>query len=158
MRHCGECTACCEGWLSSKVVGMKPGMPCQHRTDSGCAIYENRPDIPCKQFRCAWLDADDLDESLRPDKSGAIARYSPWKSWKTLTIIPTGQKIPDDTLTQLLEYAKGVGLPLVWCERAEDFVNDDTLSRKAVGPEEFVLQVKWDFSDQDLFRNFSTSN
>jgi hypothetical protein len=27
VRHCGECTACCEGWLSSEVVGMKPVCP-----------------------------------------------------------------------------------------------------------------------------------
>lgn len=151
MRHCGECTACCEGWLSSEVVNMKPGVPCQHRTDSGCAIYENRPENPCKKFRCAWLDTEALDESMRPDKSGAIVRYKPWKSWKTLAVIPIGQKVPDDTLMRLLDYAKETGLPCVWNERAEDFVNDDTVSKKALGPEEFMLQVKWDFSDQDMF-------
>ena len=158
MRHCGECTACCEGWLSSEVVNMKPGVPCQHRTDSGCAIYENRPAKPCKQFRCAWLDAEDLDEGMRPDKSGAIARYRGWKSWKTLAIIPTGQTVPDDTLMQFLNYANGAGLPLVWSERAEDFVNDTALTRKALGPEEFMLQVKWDFSDQDIFWDFTAES
>lgn len=158
MRHCGECTACCEGWLSSEVVSMKPGFPCQHRTDAGCAIYENRPDNPCKTFRCAWLDTDDLDESMRPDKSGAIARYRVWKSWKTLSVIPTGRKISDHTLMQLLDYANGEGLPFVWFERAEDFVNDDAMSKKALGPEEFMLQVKWDFSDEDLFWDLTTSN
>jgi len=150
VRHCGECTACCEGWLSSEVVGMKPGVPCQHRTDSGCAIYENRPDNPCKQFRCAWLDTDELDESMRPDKSGAIARYRRWKSWETLAVIPTGQKVPDDTLMRLLEYANATGSPLVWSERPEDFVNNDELSRQALGPEEFMIQTKWDFSDEDF--------
>ena len=151
MRHCGECSACCEGWLSSEVVVMKPGVPCQHRTDSGCAIYEHRPDNPGKQFRCAWLDDEELDESMRPDKSGAIARYKRWKSWKTLAVIPTGQKVPDDTLMRLLEYGSASGTPLIWSERAEDFVNDAEVSSSALGPEEFMIQTKWDFSDEDFW-------
>jgi hypothetical protein len=29
-------------------------------------------------------------------------------------------------------------------------VNNDELSRQALGPEEFMIQTKWDFSDEDF--------
>lgn len=152
MRSCGECTACCEGWLSSKVVGMSPGFACKHCTTAGCAIYEDRPEDPCKTFKCVWLSqSQPLDEGLRPDKSGAIVRYTAWKSWNVLAVVPVGQRVPQTTLMQVREAAEDAGLPLIWSERADNYHEDDNRSRFAVGPEEFLAQVKWDFSEEDFF-------
>lgn len=88
---------------------------------------------------------------MRPDKNGAIARSRRWQSWNTLGLIPTGQKVPHDTLTRFLDYANETGTPIAWGEHAEDFVNDAEVSRSALGPEEFMIQTKWDFSDEDFW-------
>src|SRR5690349_22796733 len=44
-RKCGECTACCDGWVAGTIEGheMKPGTPCFFRGDHCCSIYERRP-------------------------------------------------------------------------------------------------------------------
>ena len=63
-RQCFPCTACCEGWLTSDVIDMTPGKPCQHCTAQGCAIYESRPKTPCKTYQCAWL----VENSDLPDE------------------------------------------------------------------------------------------
>lgn len=152
MRSCGDCTACCDGWLSSKVVNMSPGKPCHNITKQGCAIYPNRPENPCKRFKCVWLQEEgDLNDSLRPDKCGAILRYRPWKSWPQVVVaIPIGRKVPEDTLEKIIEYSLSKHLPIVWSERAEDYVSDDAMDRKALGSEEFMTQVMWQFSDEDV--------
>lgn len=152
MRNCGECTACCDGWVTSKAVGLSPGVACKHCTVSGCAIYEDRPEDPCRTFKCRWLaDPDGLDESLRPDKCGAIAKFTSWKSWTLLTLVPVGAQVPEATLKEMTSYAYAKALPLVWFERAKDFTKDHAVSKFAAGPEEFLAQVKWDFPDEDVF-------
>ena len=119
MRECGDCTACCEGWLPDESLGMHPGKPCQHCKAGGCTIYDDRPENPCRVFRCAWLqEADAFPESMRPDRCGAIvlaARY--WREWSVLQATPAGEKIPRDTLEWLQEYSSRIGRPLVYFER-----------------------------------------
>jgi hypothetical protein len=154
MRVCGECTACCEGWVTSRHLAMRPGVPCEHRTDVGCAIYERRPDDPCKQFKCAWLQStpESLPDEMRPDRSGAILYFRAWKQWsRVLNVMPAGREVPDATLRIAQEWAAENHMPIVWSERVEDFVNDDALTRKAMGPSEFMTQVKWDFMPEDIW-------
>src|SRR5437588_9511649 len=47
-RRCGECTACCDGWLKINVYGVEvyPGHPCLHSSGHHCLIYERRPSTP----------------------------------------------------------------------------------------------------------------
>ncbi|MGZ5099109.1 MAG: SEC-C metal-binding domain-containing protein, partial [Usitatibacter sp.] len=37
-RKCGECTACCDGWVAGVIEGyeMKPGTPCHFRGEMCC--------------------------------------------------------------------------------------------------------------------------
>jgi hypothetical protein len=71
MRSCDGCTLCC------KVIGVheiaKPkGALCRHcKIDSGCMIYETRPDA-CHAFSCRFLLDETLDESWRPSRSGMV--------------------------------------------------------------------------------------
>src|SRR2546429_6417162 len=53
-RRCGECTACCDGWLKINVYGVEvyPGHPCPHSSGHHCLIYERRPLDPCRRFFC----------------------------------------------------------------------------------------------------------
>ena len=75
MNPCGDCTACCEGWLRGDVHGviMEPGTPCTFLNKlcvEGCAIYKDRPKM-CKDYSCVYLTFD-LDESFRPNECGFI--------------------------------------------------------------------------------------
>ena len=68
---CGECTQCCTVLAIDKL--MKPeGTPCKSiRKDApGCARYDSRPKA-CRYFLCLWR-LQEMDESLRPDKSGIV--------------------------------------------------------------------------------------
>lgn len=72
-RSCGECTACCDGYLAGNAYGNFFGKlkPCVFVCKTkGCNIYENRPDF-CKKFQCGWYQGM-LDEDLRPDKSNIL--------------------------------------------------------------------------------------
>lgn len=70
-RTCGACHACC---ISPHIpVLTKPaGEPCRYlQQGMGCAVYERRP-MACRDFRCVWIDSPILDDSLRPDRCGAM--------------------------------------------------------------------------------------
>jgi hypothetical protein len=88
-RSCGECQACCT------VTGVwemhKPDYTrCPNQCDSGCAIYENRPNT-CRNFSCLWQSGLlPGDERRRPDKMGVVfevreddqgKRIQAWEVW-----------------------------------------------------------------------------
>ena len=134
-------------------MGLRPGVACKHCTNAGCAIYEDRPKNPCRNFKCAWLlDSEGLEEELRPDRCGAITRHTVWKSQTVLAAVPVGINVPQSTLEKIKDYAEAKGVPLLWSERSQDFPEDQSLRRFAVGSEEFLAQVKWgEFSEEDFF-------
>ena len=69
MPNCGDCTACCNVLLIEDI-NKQAYTPCQH-CDGGCAIYDTKPQT-CNEFECAYLQAKDVPELLRPDKCGII--------------------------------------------------------------------------------------
>lgn len=73
-RSCDGCTACCQGKLSGQVYGIPfhAGRPCHFVGNSGCSIYEKRPDSPCKLYSCAWLNDKILPEWMKPNRSGVL--------------------------------------------------------------------------------------
>jgi hypothetical protein len=75
-RSCGDCSACCEGYLTSTILGYKmgPGKPCKFTNPGkgGCTIYPHRPDDPCKQFKCLWKKDNKIPEALKPNLSKVI--------------------------------------------------------------------------------------
>ena len=79
-RECGKCTACCEGWLSGNINGeeMYVGKKCRHICATGCAIYEKRPQEPCRNFSCVWLKNNSLPDWLQPILSGVIIKEERW--------------------------------------------------------------------------------
>lgn len=73
-RTCGECTSCCEGWLSANIKGheMYPGCPCFFLASGKCSDYEDRPKT-CVSYDCAWKSNSEVfPEWMRPDLSGVI--------------------------------------------------------------------------------------
>ena len=76
-RNCGECTKCCEGWLTANINGeeMFPGKPCKFvNLNSGCSIYKKRPEEPCKTFECMWKGTNDsiMPNHFKPSISNVI--------------------------------------------------------------------------------------
>lgn len=72
LKPCGECTACCEGYVESYIYGnhMKLGKNCVFLVDKKCCVYNDRPEV-CRKFQCAWSQGI-IDDELRPDKCGLL--------------------------------------------------------------------------------------
>ena len=145
-RHCLPCTACCQGWLSATIQGhiVSAGKPCPHSRPTGCAIYAERPDNPCRTFTCSWLvDNSPLPEWMRPDQCGAIVLLSlPWQGQKVISAIPVGRLIPEPTLHWLKQYAEAHQRPLIFYERLVADGAFSGLKRFGFGPPEFRRQVE----------------
>jgi len=77
-RDCGGCNVCCTAMKVSPLD--KPcGTPCEHQTDAGCGIYQDRPSV-CKVWFCMWVrDAGGIfdDVAHRPDRLGVFFTASP---------------------------------------------------------------------------------
>lgn len=73
-RECDGCTACCQGWLAGSAYQQEfyPGTPCHFLSCTGCKIYENRPESPCKSYACEWLINGDIPEWFKPSESNII--------------------------------------------------------------------------------------
>tara|TARA_B100001540_G_scaffold182235_1_gene160729 strand:- start:2075 stop:2560 length:486 start_codon:yes stop_codon:yes gene_type:complete len=153
LRSCGDCTACCQGWLRSELLDMRPGKPCRHCSAQGCAIYAERPQDPCIDFTCAWLHPESgLPEDMRPDRCGAIVKWrSRWRGWETVSALPVGEKIPDATLRRLVDYARERQQPIIFLQHeVED--GEFTGSRHlATGTPAFIAQAKNGLRTEDVW-------
>ena len=80
-RSCDGCTKCCSGPLTatiniesrSTVHELKPGNPCVFvQIGKGCGVYDERPNDPCKIFRCQYLVDEAVPEEMKPSRSNII--------------------------------------------------------------------------------------
>lgn len=79
---CGECRECCiTPYIAQGNDWHRPSKPshvaceyCDHEV--GCLVHYNRPDNPCRKFRCRWLISQDrnwrMGPELRPDRCGVM--------------------------------------------------------------------------------------
>jgi hypothetical protein len=76
-RECGECTVCCKDLTVDTPTFKKlPGIACDHCIpSSGCGIYSARPDV-CRTWFCGWRRIKWMDDTLRPDRSGILVRFT----------------------------------------------------------------------------------
>ncbi len=146
IRECGDCTACCEGWVTGDIEGqrMSPGVPCQHCTQTGCAIYERRPVEPCREFVCAWLmQPSPLPDDMRPDKCGAIVKWKQkWKKWWIMHVLPTGEEIPQATLERLIPIARQARMPMLMVRNEFEGSKCVGHFEQGFGPPDFLEAVK----------------
>ena len=153
-RQCFPCKACCEGWLTAEINGKKmmPGKPCIHVTERGCGIYENRPVVPCVSFNCGWLkDPVSLPEHMNPALCGAIVILDrKWQGRNVIRAIPTGEKIPADTLEWLMAFSREQSLPLLFAEYI--FKNDRYTGIRKIGygPPSFIRAVETAVGPEDI--------
>lgn len=128
-RKCGECTACCEGWLRAVIhnVEMTIGNPCQY-LDKKCTIYDERPKNPCQEYRCAWLEGE-LPMSLKPNFAQIIVSKRYYKHVEYYEATETGKKITVPVLNELIQWV---------CKNKKNFLYRIRNQPYTIGTEEFM--------------------
>ena len=101
-RECGDCAACCQGWLTTNALGHDIYLdhPCPHSNANGCNIHNKRPHNPCRIFFCAWAEAGSgLPEWMQPSQSGVIVLNNRmnWNKMPVDILVSAG-KDPDKKL------------------------------------------------------------
>ena len=136
-RSCGNCTACCDGWLQIEVRGhlIRPGCPCPFRTNVGCLIYHQRPSDPCRQFVCGWLvGSSPLPDWMRPDRSDMImlAANFTWRGLPVDVVVPVGERPKKKALDWLMQFCSANHRLLLYRMQSEWF---------AFGPPAFQAEI-----------------
>ena len=121
-RHCGACTACCDGWLKITVYrhAVYPGKPCPFSSGHHCTIYETRPEDPCRAFVCGWLArGSPLPEWMRPNRARVIllAASFTWRGLSVDVAVPVGEGAKPEALEWLTAFATTSGRPLLYRDR-----------------------------------------
>ena len=148
--ECGECTACCEGWLitNTDLIQMYPGCPCDHLKNTVCDIYVDRPENPCRIFNCSWVMAGStMPEWLKPNNSKAIIVKGAinWQGNYFDLVVPVGRRVPQRTLNWLNENSKQTHVPYIYAEHQvinKQFTGANTIKIHALDPLKGNLQ-KW---------------
>lgn len=106
-RSCDGCNKCCEGWLSGEAHGYNfyKGKPCHFMTSNGCAIYKDRPEDPCKTYKCEWLVNNKIPYWMKPDKANIIITARKNELFEYLSVEETGSVISAKILNWLILYA-----------------------------------------------------
>lgn len=118
-RACGSCTACCDGWAKGVVNGipMHPGRPCAFRAtgaQGGCGIYETRPQQPCRDFVCGWLEAGSpFPDDWRPDTLGMLIFPVGWRGKRAYVLRYAGREPDEATLGWLRAFQQRTGRPVL---------------------------------------------
>ncbi|SNS94519.1 SEC-C motif-containing protein [Noviherbaspirillum humi] len=134
-RACGDCTACCDGWVAGTIHGheMKPGVRCHFVTDGGCSIYDTRPESPCRNFICGWaIEGSPFPESFSPPQTGVIIVPVRWRD-RTAFLLKSAGRDPDaGLLNWMADYSRRTGHPFFYEEKGE---------KLGFGPPEFQLDM-----------------
>jgi coenzyme F420-reducing hydrogenase beta subunit len=109
-RGCGTCTACCTV-LDVPELDKPEGVPCQHLTDQGCGIYEDRPEA-CRTFECLYKVVD-MAPRMRPDRSGFITTTQDTRLGKSLVMFVIGP-IDPKAKKKARQMAKKLRLHMLW--------------------------------------------
>lgn len=135
-RSCDNCTKCCEGWLQGNVRGhsMYPGKPCFFVSIGvGCKDYENRPESPCKEFKCEWIVNHNLPDMLMPKDSNILITFNDVNGIPYARAIRAGDEVDKDSMEWYIRYCKEQSINL-WFEI--DKIN------YVIGTEEFINETQ----------------
>ena len=109
MRKCGSCHKCCEGHLRGEAHGHTfwQSRKCHFLCAAGCSIYETRPDVPCKSYKCMWLKDEEqqIPEWMKPDEANAILTWRNVKKVQFIELIEAGENMRAEVLRWAIQYA-----------------------------------------------------
>jgi len=134
-RHCGTCTACCDGWVEGTIRGyeMKEGVQCHFRGDGCCTIYDERPQEPCRRFICGWLaKSSPFPDSFRPDRLGVMIVGTKWRNRPAYILRSAGRDPDEQLLTWMRSFSTQSGAPFFYEQKGERF---------GFGPPEFQHEM-----------------
>ena len=105
-RSCDGCAKCCEGWLNGEAYGhaFYKGRPCFFLNKT-CSIYNERPENPCRSFKCAWLEDDTFPHWMKPDLVNAIIIKRKTGDIFFYEITEAGSVLDSKTLSWLVQWA-----------------------------------------------------
>ena len=105
-RTCDGCTKCCEGWLSASAHGhtFYPGKPC-HFLGKSCTIYKDRPENPCKSYKCEWLVNEDIPMWMKPDLCNVIMTKRTENNIEFYDLAEAGQQLDSAVLSWVFMWA-----------------------------------------------------
>jgi hypothetical protein len=139
-RSCDGCTKCCDGYLYGIAHGKRflPGRPCHFKKESGCSIYESRPENPCKNYQCAWLADKEkkFPEWMKPDVSNVICTYRTFGPDHRLflEVVECGQKIDSTVLWWVMDFANKSQIPIkVQIGGGINYLGDDEFMKAVAG-------------------------
>ena len=101
-RECGSCTKCCEGWLLGVVDNTEfyPGKQCKFCIEGqGCSQYDDRPVDPCRNFTCAWIYDENIEEKYKPELCNAIVTINNVNNTTFAELTPAGEEFDVNTLS-----------------------------------------------------------
>lgn len=105
-RECGDCVACCSGYLIGNSYGNKfgTGKPCAFLVKGDCSIYEDRPET-CRTYQCAWTQGL-FNEDMKPTLSNVMisVEYDGVKQY--LKVMKLSNIISSDVEKQIDEFCK----------------------------------------------------
>lgn len=111
-RTCGECQKCCEGWLEAEIYDHKAhaGQACFFigTEKAGCSIYADRPQFPCVQYTCSWLDEPETFPNwLKPNLSKVIITKKTINDTDVAyyEVVEAGSTIDSSVLNWLIHWA-----------------------------------------------------
>jgi Fe-S-cluster containining protein len=86
-RPCGDCTACCDGWLIGEANGKSfgHGKACPFLINKMCSIYKDRPNVCCS-YQCAWTQHL-FPEWMKPNECGVLISVEKKEDHQFLRII-----------------------------------------------------------------------
>ena len=91
-----------------------------------------------------------LPEHMKPSACGVIVIFNrKWHGRDVIRAIPTGSKIPGDTLEWLMALSRKESLPLLFCEY---LLNEDQyvgVRNRGYGPPSFTVAVETEVGPED---------
>ena len=89
---------------------------------------------------------------MRPDLIGTIILHDrPWHGWETVALVPAGERVPDNILRWMTDYAKERKIPLIWQTREKQADRFNGGRSFAIGSDEFMAAVRWQMDLEDLW-------
>ncbi len=90
---------------------------------------------------------------MRPNECGAIVLWGKkWNEWNVIRAVPTGERIPEDTLEWLKAYARENNIPLLFIENMFKDGKYYGLSQTGYGPPAFTHAVKNEIHPEDILK------
>ncbi len=99
---------------------MKPGVRCHFVKDGGCTIYERRPDSPCRQFECGWVDPDSpFPDSFKPTLLGVIIVKTTWRGQPAYRLAHGGRDLDASSLEWMMNFSRQTNRPFFYEQAGE---------------------------------------